>query len=54
MPLSFADIGAKVDDIPKLLDMLGADEKDKTEGNYVRLHRSDCEKIYQIAATYQG
>lgn len=52
MPLSFKDIGAHIEDIPMMLDMLGVDENDHLEGNFVKLRRSDCEKIYRLAANY--
>ncbi|MBO6257912.1 MAG: iron-containing alcohol dehydrogenase [Succinivibrio sp.] len=52
MPLSFKDIGAKAEDIPLLLNMLGVDDENRTEGKFVTLHRSDCEQIYSIAARY--
>lgn len=51
MPLSFSDIGAKKEDIPKLLDMLDIDNH--TEGKFVVLKRQDCENIYRIAAKYE-
>ena len=50
MPLSFADIGAKAEDIPRMLNFLGID--DHTEGHFMVLNRADCEQIYKIAATY--
>ena len=53
MPLSFKDIGAKSEDIPQLLSMLGVDEQNKSEGKFVVLYKSDCEKIYTIAANYR-
>ena len=53
MPLSFKDIGAHIEDIPKMLDMLGVNETDRLEGHFVKLKRSDCEKIYNLAATYR-
>jgi len=52
MPLSFKEIGAKTEDIPLLLSMLGVDEQNKSEGKFVVLYKSDCEKIYSIAANY--
>ena len=54
MPLSFADIGASENDIPKLLNLLGVDEGEHTEGHFVVLRRSDCEKIYRIAAKFDS
>ena len=53
MPLSFKDIGAKSEDIPQLLSMLGVDEQNKSEGKFVVLYKSDCEKICTIAAKLQ-
>lgn len=50
MPLSFKDIGAKKEDIPLLLSMLGVNEQNRSEGRFVVLYKSDCEKIYTIAA----
>ena len=52
MPLSFKDINASKNDIPKLVEMLGVDELEKSEGHFVQLYRQDCEKIYLIAAEY--
>lgn len=52
MPLSFDEIGAKEEDIPRLLNVLGVDEKDRLEGHFVSLKRSDCEQIYLLAARY--
>ena len=50
MPLSFADIGAKEEDIPELLKMLKSSYK--TVGRFVPLDQDACEAIYQIAAHY--
>ncbi len=52
MPLSFADIDAHEDDIPKMLSMLGVDDKEHAEGKFMVLYRSDCEKIYMNAVNY--
>ncbi len=52
MPLSFADIGAKEEDIPAMLNMLGVDHH--TEGHFMELHRDDCEAIYRIAARFNS
>lgn len=51
MPLSFADIGAKEDDIPLMLKLLGVDQA--PIGRFVKLNRDDCEAIYKIAANYK-
>ena len=53
MPLNFEQIGAHSEDIPRLLDMLGVDDKNHFEGHFVKLQRSDCEKIYKLAAEYR-
>ncbi|WP_202107765.1 iron-containing alcohol dehydrogenase [Succinivibrio dextrinosolvens] len=53
MPLSFEEIGAKEEDIPHLLNMLGVDDVNKTEGQFVLLYRKDCEAIYYRAAHYK-
>ncbi|MCR5084578.1 MAG: iron-containing alcohol dehydrogenase [Succinivibrionaceae bacterium] len=50
MPLSFRDIGARREDIERLLAMLGIDRH--PEGHFVVLSREDCEAIYTRAATY--
>ncbi len=47
MPTSFAGIRARVDDIPQLLDQLQIGNS--TIGSFVKLDRSDCEKIYKLA-----
>ena len=53
MPLSFEEIGAKEEDIPHLLNMLGVDDVNRTEGQFVLLYRKDCEVIYYRAAHYK-
>ncbi len=53
MPLSFEEIGAKEEDIPHLLNMLGVDDVNRTEGQFVLLYRKDCEAIYYRAAHYK-
>ena len=40
----------KKEDIPLLLSMLGVNEQNRSEGRFVVLYKSDCEKIYTIAA----
>ena len=52
MPLSFDDIGAKPKDIPMLLNMLGVNDVDKTEGKFVVLYRKDCEEVLYNAAKF--
>ena len=47
MPGNFADLDAREEDIPKLLDTLQIDGS--TLGNFVKLNRDDCEAIYRIA-----
>lgn len=54
LPLSFEDIGAKESDIPTLLNMLGVDDSNSTEGHFMILHRRECEQIYKNAARYKG
>ena len=52
MPLSFKDINAKTEDIPKLIKMLGVDDVQKSEGKFVLLYKVDCQAIYNLAANY--
>ena len=47
MPSTFAEIGAKKEDIELLTDKLLGNRK--TEGNYVKLTREDVIKIYESA-----
>ena len=47
MPTSFAELGAKEEDIPKLLDTLQIDGR--TEGFFVKLGRKECEEVYRLA-----
>ena len=54
LPLSFEDLGAKDSDIPLLLNMLGVDDVNRTEGNFMILHRRECEQIYSNAANYNS
>ena len=51
LPLSFAELGAKKEDIPTLLNNLG--DNDHTEGHFVVLKRPDVEAIFNIAANYK-
>lgn len=48
MPLTFAEIGAKEEDIDLMTEKLLG--KRKTEGNYVKLESDDVKKIYHYAA----
>ena len=47
MPTSFAEIRAREDDIPLLLEKLRIGNN--TIGSFVKLDISDCEKIYRLA-----
>lgn len=47
MPTSFAELGAKEEDIPKLLETLQIDGR--TIGKFVSLGRKECEEIYRLA-----
>lgn len=49
MPLTFDEIGAKIEDIDRLTESLLGNKK--TEGNYVKLTAEDVKKIYHYAAT---
>lgn len=53
LPLSFADIDAKEEDIPKLISTMGITSADaenpKYTGNFVPLYEEDVAKIYKIA-----
>lgn len=48
MPSNFKELGAKGEDIPKLVDKLGLGEND-TRGNFVKLNNKDIEQIYRLA-----
>lgn len=48
MPATFADLGAKEEDIPKMAEHLFALEQEPTPG-FVRLDRADVEAIYRLA-----
>lgn len=52
MPLTFAEIGAKEQDIDRLTEQLMAGKE--TEGNYVKLAAEDVKKIYHFAAERNG
>lgn len=47
MPSTFAEIGAKEEDIEKMTDKLLGSRK--TEGNYVKLAKKDVIAIYKSA-----
>lgn len=47
MPLTFAELGAKEEDIPKLVETFGIG--DGRTGGFVKLSASDIEQIYRIA-----
>ena len=49
MPSNFAELGAKKEDIPKLVDVLcdGNGREGYIEG-FVRLDKADCTKIYEM------
>jgi alcohol dehydrogenase YqhD (iron-dependent ADH family) len=48
MPIRFAQLGAKAEDIPVLVKTLGLG--DKTLGSFVKLTEEDVRKIYELAA----
>ena len=49
MPLSFAELGAKEEDIPKLVEVLCyGDGRDGSLNGFVKLDKDDCEKIYKL------
>ena len=54
LPVSFAEIGAKVEDIPKLISTMGITSKDAENpvytGKFVPLYAEDVAEIYKIAA----
>ncbi len=47
MPTSFAELGAKEEDIPKLLETLQIEGR--TEGSFMKLGPKECEAIYHLA-----
>jgi alcohol dehydrogenase len=47
MPIRFAQLGAKTEDIPLLVKTLGLGEN--TIGSFVKLTEEDCRKIYELA-----
>ena len=48
MPATFSDIGARREDIPKMVDKVFGNRD--TEGNYVKLTKDDVTKIYESVA----
>ena len=49
MPTSFAEIGAKEEDIPKLVSVLcHGDGRDGSISGFVTLTEDDCTKIYKM------
>lgn len=53
MPSNFAEIDAKKEDIPKLVEHLGVSEEEKV-GGFMKLGPVDCKAIYEIAAEYNN
>jgi len=47
MPIRFAELGAKAEDIPTLVKTLGLGEN--TIGSFVKLTSDDARKIYELA-----
>ena len=49
MPKNFAELGAKEEDIPKLVDVLcNGDGRTGSISGFVTLSKEDCTKIYQM------
>ena len=49
MPKNFAELGAKEEDIPALVEVLcRGDGRDGTISGFVTLDEEDCTKIYQL------
>jgi len=48
MPINFKELGAKEEDIPKMVEKIGLGE-DGTMGGFVKLKATDVEKIYRLA-----
>ncbi|MCR5501448.1 MAG: iron-containing alcohol dehydrogenase [Lachnospiraceae bacterium] len=54
MPKNFEELGAKAEDIPKLVEILcRGDGRDGTISGFVTLNEADCTKIYQMMADYR-
>lgn len=50
MPVSFAELGAKEEDIPAMAEKCcHGDNRGGTVGNFVKLHQEDVENIYRLA-----
>jgi hypothetical protein len=49
MPINFAELGAKEEDIPTLVKKFGLPEGGRT-GGFVQLSSDDIAEIYKIAA----
>ena len=49
LPVNFEELGAKAEDIPKLV----ANHGNGTEGHFVVLKTEDIQKIFEIAADYK-
>jgi len=47
MPIRFSELGAKVEDIPAMLKVLGLGTQ--TMGSFVKLTEEDVKKIYELA-----
>jgi alcohol dehydrogenase YqhD (iron-dependent ADH family) len=47
MPIRFAELGAKAEDIPLMVKTLGLGEN--TMGSFVKLTQEDVKKIYELA-----
>lgn len=48
MPISFRELGAKEEDIPKMVEKIGLGEND-TIGGFMKLTNKDIEQIYRLA-----
>jgi hypothetical protein len=49
MPSNFQELGAKEEDIPKLVNVLcRGDGRDGTISGFVTLNEDDCTKIYKM------
>ncbi len=47
MPINFRELGAKEEDIPKMVEKLGLGEY--TMGSFYKLNAKDVEEIYRLA-----